>query len=193
MIDPLGLYVHWPYCARICPYCDFNVVRERGRVGEAIRLVEAIVADIAANAALIPERGLRSIFFGGGTPSLMHPDDVARVIEAARRAWPAANDLEVTLEANPTDAELGRFAAFAGAGVNRLSLGVQSLDDRDLKFLGRNHDAAAARRGLDTAIACFPRVSADLIYALPDQTPNAWAAALGAIAAFGVEHISPYQ
>ena len=190
---PLGLYVHWPYCARICPYCDFNVVRDRGRADEAGRLLRAILADLEAQAALLGERRLVSIFFGGGTPSLMRPADVARVIAAARRLWPGADDLEITLEANPTDAEAERFAGLAEAGVGRLSLGVQSLNDAELAFLGRNHDAAAARRAVRQAMAHFPRVSVDLIYALPNQTPSAWAAALAEVADFGVEHISPYQ
>ena len=122
----LGLYVHWPYCARICPYCDFNVVRERDRADEKAALAEAIVADLAAHAALTGPRPLASIFFGGGTPSLMSPAVVERIIGVARGLWPAADDLEITLEANPTDAEAGRFEALAGVGVNRLSLGVQS-------------------------------------------------------------------
>ena len=189
----MGLYVHWPYCARICPYCDFNVVRDRGRADEAGRLLRAILADLEAQAALLGERRLVSIFFGGGTPSLMRPADVARVIAAARRLWPGADDLEITLEANPTDAEAERFAGLAEAGVGRLSLGVQSLNDAELAFLGRNHDAAAARRAVRQAMAHFPRVSVDLIYALPNQTPSAWAAALAEVADFGVEHISPYQ
>jgi len=190
---PLGLYVHWPYCSRICPYCDFNVVRDRARKHEAATLVDAIITDIGAHAAVVGARRLQSIFFGGGTPSLMLPDDVGRLIEAARRGWEAAADLEVTLEANPTDAESGRFAALAAVGVNRLSLGVQSLDDGELKFLGRNHDAATARRAIGQAISCFPRVSIDLIYALPRQTPAGWEAALAEVARLGAEHLSPYQ
>ncbi|HZZ35268.1 MAG TPA: radical SAM family heme chaperone HemW [Caulobacteraceae bacterium] len=189
----LGVYVHWPYCARICPYCDFNVVRERGRTQEKAALVEAILADLAAQAARIGFRRLVSIFFGGGTPSLMAPEAVGRIIEACRAHWPAEPDLEVTLEANPTDAEAGRFAAFAAAGVGRLSLGVQSLDDAALKALGRNHDAAAARRAMETAKTVFPRLSIDLIYARPDQTVAAWRAELAEALAFGPEHVSPYQ
>jgi putative oxygen-independent coproporphyrinogen III oxidase len=189
----LGVYVHWPYCARICPYCDFNVVRERGRTQEKAALVEAIVADLAAQAARIGPRRLVSIFFGGGTPSLMAPEAVGRIIETCRAHWPAEPDLEVTLEANPTDAEAGRFAAFAAAGVGRLSLGVQSLDDTALKALGRNHDAAAARRAMETAKTVFPRLSIDLIYARPDQTVAAWRAELAEALAFGPEHVSPYQ
>ena len=136
LASPLGLYVHWPYCARICPYCDFNVVRDRG--GDTGRLSDAIVADIFAQAALTGPRDLVSIFFGGGTPSLMQPQVVAQIIAAARTAWTPAADLEITLEANPTDAEADKFAAFADAGVNRLSLGVQSLSDAALKLLGRS-------------------------------------------------------
>ena len=190
---PLGLYVHWPYCARICPYCDFNVVRDRGRGAQKAALVEAVLADMTAHAALTGPRRLVSIFFGGGTPSLMDPADVARVIAAARDLWTADADLEVSLEANPTDAESARFAALAEAGVNRLSLGVQSLDDAALAFLGRNHDAASARRAVDIAGAAFSRLSVDLIYALPDQDLGAWARELAEVAAMGAEHVSPYQ
>ena len=191
-LPPLAAYVHWPYCARICPYCDFNVVRDRGQA-EQTALAEAIVADLRAQAALIGPRRLVSIFFGGGTPSLMRPEWVAAIVLEARRLWPAEEPLEITLEANPTDAEAGRFAGFAAAGVNRLSLGVQALDDPALKFLGRNHDAAEARRALDLARAAFPRLSIDLIYALPDQNSADWAAALRQAIALGAEHISPYQ
>jgi putative oxygen-independent coproporphyrinogen III oxidase len=188
----LAVYVHWPYCARICPYCDFNVVRDRGQAEQAA-LAQAIVADLGAQAALIGPRRLVSIFFGGGTPSLMRPEWVAAIVLEARRLWPVEGLLEITLEANPTDAEAGRFAGFAAAGVNRLSLGVQALDDPALKFLGRNHDAAEARRALDLACAAFPRLSIDLIYALPDQSPADWAAALRHAIDLGAEHISPYQ
>uniref|UniRef100_UPI00143CC06F radical SAM protein n=1 Tax=Caulobacter sp. SSI4214 TaxID=2575739 RepID=UPI00143CC06F len=131
--DDLGVYVHWPYCARICPYCDFNVVRDRGRTDEQAALADAIVADLVAQRALTGERRLLSIFLGGGTPSLMDPAQVARVIDTAKRLWSPAEDLEISLEANPTDAEAGRFAALAEAGVQRLSLGVQALDDAALK------------------------------------------------------------
>ena len=188
---PLGAYVHWPYCARICPYCDFNVVRDRG--GEKSALVAAILADLAAHAALTGPRRLTSIFFGGGTPSLMDPAVVAEIIQTARALWTAAPDLEVTLEANPTDAEADRFGALARAGVDRLSLGLQSLDDAALKYLGRNHDAAAGRRAAGRAAAAFARLSLDLIYALPGQTRGAWAEELRQAADLGAEHISPYQ
>lgn len=189
----LGVYVHWPYCARICPYCDFNVYRDRGRTDEQGALVAAIGRDLAAQAELTGERRLVSVFFGGGTPSLMPPEAVAQILRLATSLWPAADDLEVTLEANPTDAEAARFAAFAAAGVNRLSLGVQSLDDAALAFLGRDHDASAARRALEIAGRLFPRLSLDLIYARPGQTPEAWRAELAEALAYGPEHVSPYQ
>ncbi|MBI1404914.1 MAG: coproporphyrinogen III oxidase [Caulobacter sp.] len=190
---PLGVYIHWPYCARICPYCDFNVVRDRGRTGEQARLAKAILDDLAAQRALTGPRRLVSIFFGGGTPSLMEPAAAAAMIDQARRLWTADDDLEISLEANPTDAETGRFAGFAAAGVNRLSLGVQALDDASLGFLGRNHDAASARRAAETAARLFPRLSLDLIYARPSQTPAAWATELETAIAWGAGHISPYQ
>ena len=186
-----GVYVHWPYCARVCPYCDFNVVRERGREAEKAALVQAILADLRAHAALTGPRTLTSVFLGGGTPSLMSPEAVAAIVAAASRLWSPAPDLEVTLEANPAD--LDRFEAFAEAGVNRLSLGVQAFDDDALRFLGRDHDAATARRAVAAAAQTFSRVSLDVIYALPGQSEEAWKGALTAIAALPCEHISPYQ
>ncbi len=190
---PIAVYVHWPYCARICPYCDFNVVRDRGRSDEKAALAAAIIADLEAQAARIGPRRLVSIFFGGGTPSLMDPDALGRVVETACRLFPATGGVEVTLEANPTDAEAARFAGFAAAGVQRLSLGVQSLDDEALRFLGRNHSAAEARRAAETARTAFPRLSIDMIYARPGQTPAAWAAELADALTMGPEHVSPYQ
>uniref|UniRef100_B0T375 Heme chaperone HemW n=1 Tax=Caulobacter sp. (strain K31) TaxID=366602 RepID=B0T375_CAUSK len=190
---PLGVYVHWPYCARICPYCDFNVVRDRGRTDEQAALANAIVADLRAQRDLTGPRTLLSIFFGGGTPSLMDPGEVARVIETAKALWSPVADLEISLEANPTDAEADRFAALASAGVARLSLGVQALDDAALALLGRNHDAGSARRAMAVAAKAFPRLSADLIYARPGQTVEAWKAELSALLAYGPEHVSPYQ
>jgi oxygen-independent coproporphyrinogen-3 oxidase len=188
----LGVYVHWPYCARICPYCDFNVFKDRAGAEQA-DLARAIVADLEAQAALTGPRRLVSVFLGGGTPSLMDPAWAGEIVAAARRLWTAADDLEVTLEANPTDAEAARFAAFAEAGVNRLSLGLQSLDDEALAFLGRNHDAATAIRATQAATRAFPRLSVDLIYARPGQTPQAWADELRRAVALGAEHVSPYQ
>jgi putative oxygen-independent coproporphyrinogen III oxidase len=191
--DAIAVYVHWPYCARICPYCDFNVVRDRGRTEEQARLVAAILADLEAQAALTGARLLASIFLGGGTPSLMPPEAVAAVISRARALFPSTGAVEVTLEANPTDAEAGRFEALAAAGVNRLSLGVQALDDAALAFLGRNHGAAEAVRAARIAAAVFPRLSLDMIYARPGQTAADWAAELEAALALGPEHVSPYQ
>ena len=191
--DTVALYVHWPYCARICPYCDFNVVRDRGRTAEQAALADAIVADMEAQAALLDQRRLASIFFGGGTPSLMPPEYVARVIARARALFPEGGDIEITLEANPTDAEGARFAALARAGVNRLSLGVQSLDDEALRFLGRNHSAAEAMRALELARAVFSRLSIDLIYARPGQTVAHWTEELNRAVDLGFEHVSPYQ
>ncbi|MES2034329.1 MAG: radical SAM family heme chaperone HemW [Pseudomonadota bacterium] len=190
--DPLGVYIHWPYCARICPYCDFNVVRDRGQA-EQRDLAAAIVADLEAQRALTGPRRLASVFLGGGTPSLMDPDWAGEIVETAKRLWTPEPDLEVSLEANPTDAESGRFAGFRDAGVDRLSLGLQSFDDAALKFLGRNHDAGQARRAADAAAATFPRLSVDMIYALPDQTVQAWRDQLRAVIDLGAEHVSPYQ
>lgn len=200
MTDPVpdpgtdvAVYVHWPYCARICPYCDFNVVRDRGRGEEQAALVEAILADLDAQAALAGPRRLASIFFGGGTPSLMAPEAVAAVIERAQSLFPGREPIEITLEANPTDAEAGRFAALADAGVVRLSMGVQALDDAALAFLGRNHSASEARRAVAVAARAFERLSIDLIYARPDQTVEDWRAELAEALKLGFEHVSPYQ
>ncbi len=189
---PLGLYVHWPYCARICPYCDFNVALDR-RAGEAEALFGAILQDLHAQAGAAGPRRLVSIFLGGGTPSLMRPEWAAAIVQAAKNLWPGAPDLEVTLEANPTDAEAARFEAFAQAGVNRLSLGVQALDDGALTFLGRNHSAEEAVRAARLAARTFPRLSLDLIYARPGQTEAGWAEELKAALDLGPEHLSPYQ
>lgn len=189
----VAVYVHWPYCARICPYCDFNVVRDRGRTEEQAGLVAAILTDLDAQAELVGERRLASIFFGGGTPSLMPPDAVATVIEGIRARFLASGPIEITLEANPTDAEASHFAALADAGINRLSLGVQSLDDAALKFLGRNHSASEARRAIAVAGAAFDRLSIDLIYARPDQSVADWTAELTTAVDLGFEHVSPYQ
>ena len=193
--DPkdVALYIHWPYCARICPYCDFNVVRDRGRVEEQAGLVQAILTDMEAQSRLTGPRRLASIFFGGGTPSLMPPEAVAAVIARARALFPPDGEIEITLEANPTDAEAGRYAALAEAGINRLSMGVQSFDDAALTFLGRDHSAAEARRAVQTAGRAFPRLSIDLIYARPGQSVADWTAELTTALDLGFEHISPYQ
>jgi oxygen-independent coproporphyrinogen-3 oxidase len=189
----VAIYVHWPYCARICPYCDFNVVRDRGWREEQAVLVQAILTDLSAQTAGLEGRPLTSIFFGGGTPSLMRPEDVAAVIDAARGLIAPTGPVEVTLEANPTDAEAAHFAALREAGVNRLSLGVQSLDDAELAFLGRNHSATEARRAITAAASVFDRLSIDLIHALPGQTVAGWTAALEEALTMGFEHVSPYQ
>lgn len=187
-----GVYVHWPWCARICPYCDFNVYRARGEDGAA--MTAAIVADLEGHAArLDPGPPLASIFFGGGTPSLMAPGQVEAVIAACARLFGLAPDCEISLEANPTDAETARFAGLRAAGVNRLSLGVQALDDAALAFLGRNHRADEARRAVEASLAAGFRTSLDLIYALPGQTIAAWAEELRGALALGAEHVSAYQ
>src|SRR5262245_49760675 len=171
-----GLYVHWPFCLSKCPYCDFNS-HVRAAVDHG-RWREALLRELDYYAADTAGRTLTSIFFGGGTPSLMEPATVAAVIERAAGHWPFAADLEITLEANPTSVEADKFAGFRSAGVNRVSLGVQALNDADLKFLGRHHSAAEARAAIDIARRHFARYSFDLIYARPDQTAAAWSAEL---------------
>ncbi|MBP7648720.1 MAG: coproporphyrinogen III oxidase [Phenylobacterium sp.] len=189
----LGVYIHWPYCARICPYCDFNVLRDRGRGGEQLALKDAILADLRRHRELTGPRELTSIFLGGGTPSLMDPDWAGEMITLCQSLWTPGADLEITLEANPTDAEADRFSGFADAGVQRLSLGVQALDDASLTLLGRNHGADEARRAAALGAKLFPRLSLDLIYARPGQTADAWRAELREAVALGAEHLSPYQ
>jgi oxygen-independent coproporphyrinogen-3 oxidase len=186
-----GLYVHWPFCASKCPYCDFNshvaVTIDQGRWAAAYE------REIARLGAETGPRVLRSVFFGGGTPSLMEPEVVDRVLRAARAVWPFANDVEVTLEANPTSVEAGRFADYAAAGVNRVSMGVQALRDADLRRLGRMHTVAEAQAAFDVARGLFGRVSFDLIYARQDQTVAEWRAELGEAMAMAVDHLSLYQ
>ena len=186
-----GVYVHWPFCLQKCPYCDFNShVRET--VDEA-RWRAALLAEIDHAAGEAPGRTVTSVFFGGGTPSLMGPATVAALIERIAERWMLDRDVEITLEANPTSVEAGRFAGYRAAGVNRVSLGVQSLDDDALRFLGRGHDAAEARAAVATAHAHFDRVSFDLIYARPGQTVAAWRAELGEALGLAGEHLSLYQ
>lgn len=186
-----ALYVHWPFCASKCPYCDFNS-HVTAQVDQA-RWARALCVEIARLGAEVPGRVLNSIFFGGGTPSLMAPETVAAVIEAARAAWPFANDIEISLEANPTSVEMGRFRAYGEAGVNRLSMGVQALNDDDLRRLGRMHSVAEARAAFDIARSCFSRVSFDLIYARQDQSRDAWRAELKQALSMAVDHLSLYQ
>lgn len=186
-----GLYIHWPFCQAKCPYCDFNS-HVSAQIDQA-RWQAAYLSEIHRVGALTKGRVLNTVFFGGGTPSLMQPDVVAAVIGAIRETWTPANDLEITLEANPTSSDAGRFAGFADAGVNRLSMGIQSLRDADLKRLGRLHSATEARAAFDVAGGIFDRVSFDLIYARQYQTLDDWQAELREAAAMAVDHLSLYQ
>ena len=191
VVPHLALYVHWPFCVSKCPYCDFNSHVRAAVDQQSWRA--ALLSDLRHEAALLPGRRLGSIFFGGGTPSLMPPATVAAVIDAAVSAWTPADDVEITLEANPSSVEAARFADIAAAGVNRVSLGVQALDDAALRFLGRAHDVREALGALDVAQSAFARASFDLIYARPGQTVAAWEAELARALAFGTEHLSLYQ
>ncbi len=187
-----GLYVHWPFCVSKCPYCDFNShVRERV---DAARWQQAYLDEMRhyAEAGIGREETVTSVFFGGGTPSLMPPDTAAEILAAARRYWRFAPDAEITLEANPNSAEAAKFAAFAQAGVNRLSIGVQSFDEAVLKFLGRAHDAEEARRAIEAAAKAVPRYSFDLIYARPEQTAESWRAELHDALGRAGDHLSLY-
>lgn len=183
--------MHWPFCRAKCPYCDFNSHVRRSVDHDRWR--RALLAELDQVARLAPERRLRSIFFGGGTPSLAEPATVAAVVERAARRWPFEPGIEITLEANPNSAEAAKFRAFAQAGVNRISLGVQSLRDDALAFLGRVHDAGEARRAVEAALASVPRVSVDLIYARPGQSVRDWRRELREAVALGPGHLSAYQ
>jgi putative oxygen-independent coproporphyrinogen III oxidase len=190
--DPgFGLYVHWPFCLSKCPYCDFNS-HVRAAVDHA-RWRAALLSELDHYAADTAGRRLTSIFFGGGTPSLMEPATVAAAIARAGEHWLFAADIEITLEANPTSVEAGKFADFRSAGVNRVSLGVQALNDTDLKFLGRHHSAAEARAAIDIARRHFERYSFDLIYARPGQSASAWSAELAEALDLAGDHLSVYQ
>jgi putative oxygen-independent coproporphyrinogen III oxidase len=187
-----GVYVHWPFCTAKCPYCDFN-----SHVRTAIDedgWVDGILAELEWVAANQNDRPVvESIFFGGGTPSLMRGKSAGRILEKIAALWPMANDPEITLEANPASAEAARFADYRAAGINRVSLGVQALNDADLKKLGRLHDVAEAKAALKMAMGIFDRVSLDLIYARPDQTDAGWREELKQALAFGTDHLSLYQ
>ena len=189
--EPLALYVHWPFCVSKCPYCDFNSHVRSSFDQDEWR--DALLADLAYEANLLPGRTLTSLFFGGGTPSLMDPATVAQIIGAARKHWQAVDDMEITLEANPNSVEAARFADLALAGVNRLSLGLQSFDDGALAFLGRAHSASEGEQALEIAQKHFPRVSFDLIYALPGDTEAGWSAMLDRAIGKGTSHLSLYQ
>jgi oxygen-independent coproporphyrinogen-3 oxidase len=192
MTEPgFGLYVHWPFCLKKCPYCDFNSHVRDGI--EQARWRQALLAELEHWAALGPRRQLTSIFFGGGTPSLMDPATAAAVIERAARLWGLAEAAEITLEANPTSVESGRFAAFRAAGINRVSLGIQSLEDDALKFLGRAHSAAEAQAAIAVAQRHFARMSFDLIYARPGQSLQDWDRELGRALDLAGNHLSVYQ
>ena len=186
-----GVYVHWPFCASKCPYCDFNS-HVRQRVDEG-RFVAAFQAELAHRAKLVPGRTVRSVFIGGGTPSLMQPATVGAILDAIGRHWPVAKDAEVTMEANPTSVEATRFRGYKAAGINRVSLGVQALNDADLKALGRLHTVDEAMKAVAVAASIFERTSFDLIYARPGQAPWAWKAELEAAIGRATDHLSLYQ
>ena len=190
-MSDLALYVHWPFCVSKCPYCDFNSHVRDTVDQDAWRA--ALLTDLAHEAALLPDRRLISIFFGGGTPSLMDPATVEAIIAAANDHWPVTSDIEITLEANPNSAEAARFADLARAGVNRISLGLQSFDDKALAFLGRAHSAAEGQRALAAAQSAVDRVSFDLIYALPGDEEGGWSRDLDRAIGLGTEHLSLYQ
>ena len=187
-----GVYIHWPFCLSKCPYCDFNSHVRHGAVDEA-GFVRAFASEIAATAARIGKRTVSTIFFGGGTPSLMAPQTVGAILEAVARSWTIAHHAEITLEANPTSVEATRFSGFRDAGVNRVSIGLQALDDAALRALGRLHSAREALDAVAIARAVFDRYSFDLIYARPGQTPDAWASELTCALAQAGEHLSLYQ
>jgi putative oxygen-independent coproporphyrinogen III oxidase len=187
-----GVYVHWPFCLSKCPYCDFNSHVRRAAIDET-RFVRAFAAEIASTAARVPDRTVSTIFFGGGTPSLMQPATVGAILDAIAQHWSVAPDAEVTLEANPTSVEATRFRGYRAAGINRVSLGVQALDDRVLGELGRLHTADEAIRAVHVARSVFERYSFDLIYARPQQTPAEWAKELTRALDEAGEHLSLYQ
>src|SRR5712672_4082084 len=187
-----GVYVHWPFCLSKCPYCDFNSHVRHAAIDEP-RFLRAFAAETAATAARVPGRTVSTIFFGGGTPSLMQPATVGAILDTIAKHWTVAPDAEVTLEANPTSVEATRFRGYRAAGVNRVSLGVQALDDAALKALGRLHTAREALDAVAIARKAFERYSFDLIYARPGQTPQAWASELKRAIAEAAEHLSLYQ
>jgi putative oxygen-independent coproporphyrinogen III oxidase len=190
--EAFGVYVHWPFCLSKCPYCDFNSHVRHAAIDED-RFAHAFAREIETTAARAPGREVSSIFLGGGTPSLMRPQTVGSILDAIGQHWSVASDVEVTLEANPTSVEATRFAGYRAAGVNRVSLGVQALDDASLKALGRLHTAREALDAVAIARRAFDRYSFDLIYARPDQTPRMWADELKIAIAEAAEHLSLYQ
>ncbi len=189
--EPIALYIHWPFCLAKCPYCDFNS-HVRDRIDQT-RFATALRTELAWEAARLGARPLGSIFFGGGTPSLMNPETVAALIADAKRLFTPTADIEITLEANPTSVEIARLRAFRDAGVNRVSLGIQSLNETDLARLGRHHSAREAIAALELARALFPRLSFDLIYARPGQTLAGWRTELREALTLAADHLSLYQ
>jgi putative oxygen-independent coproporphyrinogen III oxidase len=187
-----GIYIHWPFCAAKCPYCDFNS-HVRHRPVDQPRFVGAFRREMETMRGWTGPRDVTSVFIGGGTPSLMQPQTVGALLEAADDLWGLPAGIEITLEANPSSADAGRFAGYRAAGVNRLSLGVQALNDADLKFLGRLHNVEEALKAIEMARETFPRLSFDLIYARPGQTPEAWEAELRAAMGHAADHLSLYQ
>ena len=187
-----GVYVHWPFCLSKCPYCDFNSHVRHAAIDED-RFVRAFAREIASTAARVPGRTVSTIFFGGGTPSLMQPSSVVAILDAIGKHWPIAKDVEITLEANPTSVEAERFRGFRAAGVNRVSLGVQALDDAALKELGRLHTAQEALDAVGVARSIFDRYSFDLIYARPRQTTQSWKAELERAIGEAAEHSRKLQ
>jgi len=190
--EAFGVYVHWPFCAAKCPYCDFNSHVRHNAVDQSL-FVQAYDREIAHMASLAPGRTVTSIFFGGGTPSLMEPASVEAILKSISKHWRVADDAEVSLEANPSSVEAGRFRGYRAAGVNRVSLGVQSLDDKQLRFLGRLHSAEEARKAIALAREIFPRLSFDLIYARPGQKIAEWEEELRQAIALAADHLSLYQ
>jgi putative oxygen-independent coproporphyrinogen III oxidase len=190
--EAFGVYIHWPFCLSKCPYCDFNSHVRHAAIDEA-RFARAFAAEIATTAARAPGRTVSTIFFGGGTPSLMQPATIATVLDAVARHWHVAPDAEITIEANPTSVEATRFRGYRTAGVNRVSLGVQALDDRVLAELGRLHSAREALDAVGIARTVFGRYSFDLIYTRPGQEPAQWASELRTALAEAGEHLSLYQ
>lgn len=187
-----GIYLHWPFCAAKCPYCDFNS-HVRHQPVDQDRFAAAFERELAHFAELTGGRVVNSVFLGGGTPSLMEPSTVERLLNAVSKHWSLDENIEISLEANPSSVEADRFRGYRSAGVNRVSLGVQSLHDRDLRLLGRLHDVDTALRAIETARETFPRLSFDLIYARPDQTPEAWEAELKRAISLAADHFSLYQ
>lgn len=188
-----GLYIHWPYCSKICPYCDFNVYAAKSS-RDFSSLVDSIIADIRHHHDLLPEHPpLKSVYFGGGTPSLMAASDIGKILESVNNTFGIEQNAEITLEANPNDVNRNDITSWLSLGVSRLSIGLQSLDDTSLQFLGRDHTSGAGRTAIEKAKLVFKKVSVDLIYALPEQSLQSWEQELNQVLQFGVNHLSLYE